>query len=111
MSLMAKTTDPKLTPVTSGHAKASLARAAQPARPVVVVQDSPARERSSTARRHGSRGSRALHERMAKINSLQRERDEHERMLGAVESNMFASALGASKTCTTNGDQRAHGFA
>ena len=37
----------------------------------------------------------ALTDRMAKIESSQREREDQERMLGAIESRMFASALGA----------------
>lgn len=98
MSPTAGTTDAKPTPATAGHARTSPARgtpparAASSARAAAVVEDSPAHEKSSAT---DDKILAALNDRMVKMESFQRERDENEKMLGAVESGMFASALGA----------------
>ena len=47
---------------------------------------------------------------MAKTESSQREREDHERMLGAVQSGMFASALGANARAKPMNHRRVHGL-
>ena len=92
MSPMAATTEPTTkTPegvpqATPGRVSPARARTAP-----AVVNDGPARE-------SGQRDDKilaALTDRLASLESLQRVRDEEERMLGAVESGLFASKLGA----------------
>lgn len=101
MSPTAKTTDTKPTPAPAGHARASPARGASPARvassarAAATVEDSPARERSSAADDKILAALAALTDRMEKMESSQRDREDQERMMGAVESGMFSSAFGA----------------
>nr|BAP68807.1 RxLR effector candidate protein [Hyaloperonospora arabidopsidis Emoy2] len=101
MSPMAKTTDTKPRLARTGHARASPDRGASPARVASsaraseAVEDSSVRERSSATDDKILAALAALTNRMAKMESSQREREDHERMLGAVQSGMFASALGA----------------
>ena len=101
MSPTAKTTDTKSTPAPAGHARASPARGASPARvassarTAATVEDSPARERSSAADDKILAALAALTDRMEKMESSQRNREDQERMMGAVESGMFSSAFGA----------------
>ena len=59
-------------------------------KPVAIVHDSPARERSSATDVKILTTLAALSERMAKMESSQLKRNENERMLVAVESGMFA---------------------
>ena len=65
------------------------------ARAVAVDQDSPARERSSTTDGKILTALTALDERMVEIESSQRKRDKHNRMLDIVESGIFALVHGA----------------
>uniref|UniRef100_M4BTD1 RxLR effector candidate protein n=1 Tax=Hyaloperonospora arabidopsidis (strain Emoy2) TaxID=559515 RepID=M4BTD1_HYAAE len=98
---MAKTTDTKPRLAPTGHARASPDRGASPARVASLaraskaVEDSSARERSLATDDKILAVLAALTDRMAKMESSQREREDQERMLGAIESRMFASALGA----------------
>uniref|UniRef100_A0AAV1V901 Uncharacterized protein n=1 Tax=Peronospora matthiolae TaxID=2874970 RepID=A0AAV1V901_9STRA len=60
-----------------------------------VVEVPPARERSEATDDKILAALAAVTDRLSKLESSQRVRDEDERMLGAVESGMFASKLGA----------------
>ena len=92
---MADSTDSNPTPAMAGHARASPARDPSPARAGTVVRDSPPHERSSATEYKILAIITALTDRMAKMESLQLERDESERIMGAVENSIFASALDA----------------
>ena len=60
-----------------------------------VFNDSPVRERSEATEGKILAALVGLTDLLAKLESSQRVRDEDERILGAVESGMFASAIGA----------------
>ena len=60
-----------------------------------IVDDPPVRERSEATEDKILAALAAVTDRLSKLESSQRVRDEDERMLGAVESGMFASAFGA----------------
>ena len=98
---MAKEDDTKAVPATEGHARAlpsraaSLGRAAIPPRTKAVVIDAPVHERSSATDEIILAALAALSNRMEKMETSQMRIDEDERMRGAIESGMFASALGA----------------
>ena len=116
MSPMAKTTDTKPRLAPTGHARASPDRGASPARvppsarAAEAVEDSSARERSLATDDKILAVLAALTDRMAKMESSQREREDQERMLGAVESGMFASALGANARAKPMNHRRVHGL-
>ena len=72
----------------------------------VAVEDSSARE-SETREDNILAALAGVTERLAVLESSQRERDEDERMMGAVESDVFASKLGANMRCVTDYDRHA----
>lgn len=101
MSPTVTSTDAKPTTAIAGHIRASPARGALPARvassarAAVSIEDSSTHERRPTTDDKILAALAALTDRMAKMESSQRVRDDQERIMGAVESGMFASALGA----------------
>ena len=74
--------------------RGSPARVPSSAKPLSVVEEPPARERSEATNDKILAALAAVTDRMSKIESSQCVRYEDEMMLGAVESGMFASKLG-----------------
>ena len=80
---------------TTQNAPGGVARAPATAHVHAVVEETPAQERSGATEDKILTALANVTSRLASLESSQRVRDEDERMLGAVESGMFSSNLGA----------------
>nr|BAP68813.1 RxLR effector candidate protein [Hyaloperonospora arabidopsidis Emoy2] len=91
----------------AGHARASPGRAASPSRAptppraAAVVGDPPTHERRSATEENILSALAALLDHMEKMETSQMLTNEDERMRGAIESGLFASALGENMSAKT----------